>query len=82
MREDPGLAPKLRLLKAFLKHRRMPGTKQGLFPAIVWIRRAIRFVQERGDEANVDDAEEWLRRFLVRRSRIFKPRRCSLGSTT
>ena len=41
----PELAATLRLLKMWIKARRMPGTKQGGFPNLVWLRMAVRFYQ-------------------------------------
>ena len=38
----------LRLLKMWLKARKMPGTKQGGFPNVVWLRMAVRFYQAKG----------------------------------
>lgn len=45
--ESPALADLLRLLKLWLKRRKLPGTKQGGFPTSVWMRMAVRFYQER-----------------------------------
>eukprot|EP00929_Paragymnodinium_shiwhaense_P065379 TRINITY_DN32781_c0_g1_i2.p1 TRINITY_DN32781_c0_g1~~TRINITY_DN32781_c0_g1_i2.p1 ORF type:complete len:815 (-),score=163.23 TRINITY_DN32781_c0_g1_i2:87-2531(-) len=59
------LAATLRLLKLWLRRRRIPGTKVGGFPTLVWIRQAVRFYQEYHSEGGARRvAMDWLRRFL------------------
>ncbi|CAL1127081.1 unnamed protein product [Cladocopium goreaui] len=41
----PELSATLRLLKMWIKARRIPGNKQGGFPNVVWLRMAVRFYQ-------------------------------------
>ncbi|CAJ1457043.1 unnamed protein product [Effrenium voratum] len=61
----PELPATLRLLKMWIKARRIPGTKQGGFPAVVWLRMAVRFYQESKTSAK-RVARDWLRRFMAR----------------
>eukprot|EP00439_Symbiodinium_sp_Y106_P080386 s981_g19.t1 len=62
----PELSSMLRLVKMWLKARRIPGTKQGGFPTVVWLRLAIRFYQEcKGSSKARRVARDWLRRFMV-----------------
>lgn len=60
----PELSATLRLLKMWIKARRIPGNKQGGFPNVVWLRMAVRFYQEaKGTVKRV--ARDWLRRFMA-----------------
>eukprot|EP00927_Polykrikos_kofoidii_P036783 TRINITY_DN31036_c0_g1_i1.p1 TRINITY_DN31036_c0_g1~~TRINITY_DN31036_c0_g1_i1.p1 ORF type:complete len:1586 (-),score=278.53 TRINITY_DN31036_c0_g1_i1:49-4806(-) len=62
----PDLAALLRLLKFWLQQRQLPGTKQGGFPMLVWMRQAIRFFQEQHvDGCGRRVASDLLRRFLA-----------------
>lgn len=61
----PELAATLRLLKLWLKQRQIPSTKQGGFPALVWVRMAVRFYQEQSSQSGRRVAKDWLRRFLI-----------------
>lgn len=64
--ESPDLIAGLRLIKCWLRRRRLPALKQGGFPALVWMRMAVRYYQEHVREVGTFESPcDWVPRFMV-----------------